>query len=65
MRNTDDLLALIHVIHRRIYDQEGEAFLRIYKILKFKMKLAYESWVRSLKLSELIHRAVFRTVVQK
>ena len=36
-----------------------------YKLLKFKMKLGYESWIRGLKLSELIHRAIFKTVVQK
>ena len=29
------------------------------------MKLGYDSWMKGLKLSELIHRAVFKTVVQR
>ena len=48
------LMALIHVVHRHIYKQKSADFLFIYKVLKFKMKLAYESWIKKLKLGELV-----------
>ena len=36
-----------------------------YKLMKFKMKLAFESWNKKIKLSELIWRALFKTIVQR
>ena len=39
-------------------------FLSVYKKLKFKMKLSYESWNRRITLGQLIQNAVFKTLVQ-
>ena len=49
IRNTHNLLALIHVIHQKIYHPPDNTFLCFYKLLKFKMKLSFEAWDRKLK----------------
>ena len=36
-----------------------------YKRLKFKMKVSYERWMKGLKMGQLLHMAVYRTVVQR
>ena len=62
--SASDMLALIHIVHRHIFKFTDSNFLYIYKVLKFKMKLAYESWIKRISLSELIQRAIFKTLVQ-
>ena len=39
------------------------AFMSIYKILKFKMKVAYERWLLNLKMGRLLHLAIYQTIV--
>ena len=57
-------MALIHFVHNNMKDAEPkEGFMFNYKIMKFKMKLAYESWIKRIKLDELIWRALFKTVI--
>ena len=57
-------MALIHFVHKNIKDAgPKEGFMFNYKIMKFKMKLAYESWVKRIKLNELIWRAIFKTII--
>ena len=64
------LMALIHFTHMHVDKPEeklGEKmknFLSVYKKLKFKMKLSYESWNRRITLGQLIQNAVFKTLVQ-
>ena len=62
--SSPDLLALIHIVHKHVHRETDNKFLYIYKLLKFKMKLAYESWIKRISLGELIQRAVFKTLVQ-
>ena len=66
IQNPMNLMALIHVVRKNIQEpefQEGSMFC--YKLMKFKMKLAFESWNKRIKLSELIWRALFKTIVQR
>ena len=45
IHQTSYLMALIHVVHKHVYNPPPDIdFLYPYKILKFKMKIAYESW---------------------
>ena len=39
--------------------------MKLYKQLKFKMKLAYEAWSHNLEVGTLIHYAVLKTLQQK
>ena len=57
------LLALIHVVHRHVYQSQDIEFLYLYKMMKFKMKLAYECWIKKIRIGELIQRAIFKTIV--
>lgn len=59
------LLALIHVVHRHIYQCRDNEFLYLYKMMKFKMKLAYECWIKKIRLGELIQRAIFKTIIDQ
>ena len=36
-----------------------------YKVLKFKMKLAFEAWNRSIEVISLIHFGILKTIQQK
>ena len=64
VQNSQHMMALIHIVHNNIKDAEPkEGFMFNYKIMKFKMKLAYESWVKRIKLNELIWRAIFKTII--
>lgn len=40
------MLALLHVLHVKVFKPESPDFMKIYKQLKLKMKLAYEAWNR-------------------
>ena len=40
------MLALLHVLHVQVFKPESPDFMKIYKQLKLKMKLAYEAWNR-------------------
>ena len=53
IKDTKELLCFLHFIHRHVYIHEEKAeevafelkppaFMSIYKLLKFKMKLSYE-----------------------
>ena len=57
-------MALIHVVHHHVYKPEGSDFLRLYRRLKFKMKMSYEAWVQRVKLKDLVLRAIFKTLNQ-
>ena len=57
-------MALIHAVHKHVHKSKDAKFLKMYAMMKFKMKLAYESWIKRIKLSELIHRAIFKTIIE-
>ena len=48
-------MALLHIIHAGIHKPAEEApFMRLYMLLKFKMKLSYSAWKNKKQLNELI-----------
>ena len=66
IQNSQNLMALIHVVRKNIDGLEfQEGIMFSYKLMKFKMKLAFESWNKKIKLNELIWRAIFKTIVQR
>ena len=53
VKNMEQLMALLHFLHRNVYKTEEADQLHLYKLLKFKMKLGFEMWNRRLKMAEL------------
>ena len=51
--------------NRMIDHQRPPAFMSIYKILKFKMKVSYQRWLLNLKMGRLLHMAIYKTIVQR
>ena len=39
--NYRDMMALLHVLHKRVFKPIDQKFLIVYKKLKFKMKMAF------------------------
>ena len=62
IKNQNFMLALLHVLHVKVYKPGTPDFMKIYKQLKLKMKLAYESWKRQIELSTLFHYAILKTL---
>ena len=93
IRDMHNLLCLIHVVHRHLWDDftvqvktlpilrantnaaveftETEEvavapdFMLVYKKMKFKMKLAYESYMNNVKVGRLFNIAIYKTIVQR
>ena len=59
------MLALLHVLHVKVFRPGSPDFMKIYKQLKLKMKLAYEAWNRQVEVNTLLHYAVLKTLQQK
>jgi len=59
------VMALLHILHVRVFKPSSLDFMKIYKQLKLKMKLAYEAWNRKIELNSLIHYAILKTLQQK
>ena len=56
------MLALLHVLHVKVFKPESPDFMKIYRQLKLKMKLAYEAWNRQVEVNTLLHYAVLKTL---
>lgn len=56
------LMCLIHVVHSKVYKSTDEPFMLMYKTMKFKMKMAYEAWIRNISYQTLIHHAILKTL---
>ena len=59
------MMALINVIYRQVNKPSDNSFMKLYRQLKFKMKLAYEAWSREIAIGTLLHYAVLKTLQQK
>ena len=59
------LMALINVIYRNVYKPSNNDYMKLYKQMKFRMKLAYEAWSRKISVGTLIHYGVLKTLQQK
>ena len=62
VKDENDMMALIHVLGRQVYNQTDSAFLSVYHKLKFKMKLGYECWKKDCELSWLVLAAIKKTI---
>ena len=58
-------MAFIHVVYSAVYKPKDNRFLQMYRVLKFRMKLSYEAWMRQMKVTKFIERAVFLTLLQR
>lgn len=56
------MTALLNVIGRKVYQLKNSRFMRLYRNLKFKMKLGYECWKQDCKLSHLVIDAINKTI---
>ena len=63
--NAIDLMALIHVCGRLIKKQDNSEFLHLIRNIKFKMKLSYECWHKNMQLTELLKKAIIKTLVEQ
>ena len=40
-------------------------FMLVYKQMKFKMKLTYESYMNNVKVGRLLNIAIYKTIIQR
>lgn len=59
------VLALLHILHQKVFQPSSPSFMGHYKKMKFRMKLMHEAWNRSITLGTLIYHAVLKTLQQK
>lgn len=63
--DTNDMMALCLFLHLRVHEGQERNMHKVlmyYKELKFKMKLEYEAWSRSIPFVALVQYAVLKTV---
>ena len=63
--DNDDMMALLHVSVRLIKKDETSEFFKMFRYLKFKMKLGYECWRRNCMMPELFREAIAQTIAEK
>ena len=63
--DNDDMMALLHVSVRLIKKDESSEFFKLFRNLKFKMKLGYECWKRNCIFPELFREAIAQTIAEK
>lgn len=56
------MFALIHFLHVRLFEPEDTKFMTAYKSQKFRMKLAYEAWIRDIEVVSLIFFGILKTL---
>ena len=59
------MMALINVIYRFVHKPNDNEYMKRYRQLKFRMKVAYEAWSRKISIGTLIHYSVLKTLQQK
>ena len=61
----DEFSGSLHVNRHTFKRPTVPAFMTVYKKLKFKMKLSYESWLCGLKLGQFLHMTIYKTIVER
>ena len=56
------ILALLHMLHQRVFQPQNKNFMSAYKLDKFRMKLIYEAFSRKIELPTLIQYGVIKTL---
>jgi len=44
IKDDGHMMAFLNVIGRRVYQQTDSEFIKVFRKMKFKMKLSYECW---------------------
>lgn len=65
IKDQGHMMAFLNVLGRRLYRQTDDAFLQVFKKLRFKMKLGYECWRTRSCIKKVVLRAIRRTVREK
>lgn len=65
IRDSNEMLALINVLNRKINDAYDNRGMKEFIATKFKMKLTYEAWLRSISVTSLIYYGILKTLQQK
>ena len=63
MKDHNNLLALIHVVYKHVYEPIDTSFLTLYRILKCRMKVAYEAYMQRISIKDVLLRAIFKTLL--
>ena len=62
IEDEENLMAFIHYLHVMLYMPEDIRFMSTYRLIKIKMKIAYECWKRRVGQIELFTLAILRTL---
>ena len=57
-----DVLALLNVLHYKIYPEKNTQYMKLYKGMKLKMKLQYMAWLRKISVGTLIFYGILKTL---
>ena len=57
------LLALIHVVYKHVYEPRDTSFLTLFRILKCRMKIAYEAYMQRISIKDVLLRAIYKTLL--
>lgn len=63
VKDYNDLFCLLHFVFKKLFAPEEHVnFMRLFKCLKFKMKVQYEAWNRKLSVGTFINFAILKTL---
>ena len=58
------MMALLHVLGRKFYGQTDNSILRVYNMLRIKMKCGYECWRLNKSIKQLVQSAIKKTIIE-
>ena len=65
VRSETDMMTLINVVQQYLYHPAIQGRMRLYELLRMKMKIGYESMLRHLTPIGLFQQAIMLTLVDK
>ena len=65
VKDEANMMALLHVTGRQFYNQADSDFLRIFRMLKMKMKMGYECWHKGKDFKDLVLESIDKTIEEK
>ena len=65
VKDEANMMALLHVTGRQFYNQADGDFLRIFRMLKMKMKMGYECWQKGKDFKVLVLDSIEKTIEEK
>ena len=64
IKDESHMMALLNVLGREFYDQTDSSILRVYGMLKIKMKCGYECWRLNKTIKQLVQNAIKKTIIE-